>query len=115
MAAPRWGPARLQGGNLLAGERHLQGRSVPLDTAGEFATLAGVPGVTLVGLQKGPGAEQVEANRANVPLHVFDDLDRNATLVDSAAVMQHLDLVITSETVIAHLAGALGRPVWRMV
>jgi uncharacterized protein (TIGR03032 family) len=77
--------------------------------------LARVPGVTLVSLQKGLGAEQVEANRANVPLHVFDDLDRTAALVDSAAIMQHLDLVITSDTAIAHLAGALGRPVWLMV
>ena len=32
--------------------------------------------------------------------------------VDTAAIMQHLDLVVTSDTAIAHLAGALGRPVW---
>ncbi len=89
-----------------------QFRSIPL---AEFSPLSRVHGVTLVSLQKGPGAEQVEANHANVSLHVFDDLDRNATLVDSAAIMQHLDLVITSDTAIAHLAGALGRPVWLMV
>jgi ADP-heptose:LPS heptosyltransferase len=39
-------------------------------------------------------------------------LDRDAALVDTAALMHHLDLVITSDTAIAHLAGALGRPVW---
>ena len=32
--------------------------------------------------------------------------------LDTAAVMQHLDLIITTDTAIAHLAGALGRPVW---
>jgi Tetratricopeptide repeat/Family of unknown function (DUF6165)/Glycosyltransferase family 9 (heptosyltransferase) len=84
-------------------------RSVPL---GRFAVLAEVPGVTLVSLQKGPGVEQIEANRLNVPLTVFEDLDRDAAFVDTAALLQHLDLVITSDTAVAHLAGALGRPVW---
>jgi Family of unknown function (DUF6165)/Tetratricopeptide repeat len=87
-------------------------RSMPLS---QFASLAQVPGVTLVNLQKGPGVEQIEANRTNVPVHVFDDLDRDAAFVDSAAILQHLDLVITSDTAIAHLAGALARPVWVVV
>jgi len=87
-------------------------RSMPLV---QFAPLAQVPGVTLVSLQKGPGVEQIEANSASVPLHAFDELDRDGTFVDSAAIMQHLDLVITSDTAIAHLAGALARPVWLVV
>jgi hypothetical protein len=84
-------------------------RSIPL---AQFAPLAQVPGVTFVSLQKGPGVEQIEANRTSVPLHAFDNLDRDAAFVDSAAILQHLDLVITSDTAIAHLAGALARPVW---
>ncbi|HEY1381446.1 MAG TPA: tetratricopeptide repeat-containing glycosyltransferase family protein [Gemmataceae bacterium] len=84
-------------------------RSIPL---GQFAPLAAVPGVTLVSLQKGPGEEQIAANRGAVPVVVFPDLDAAAPFVDTAAVMQHLDLVITPETAIAHLAGALGRPLW---
>jgi hypothetical protein len=86
-----------------------QFRSVPLK---HFEAIARVPGVTLVSLQKGAGSEQVEANKAAVPVTVFPDLDESAPFVDTAAVMQHLDLVITSDTAIAHLAGALGRPVW---
>jgi hypothetical protein len=86
-----------------------QFRSIPL---AQFAALAKVPGVTLVSLQKGTGTEQIEPNKAAVPLTVFDDLDAAAPFVDTAAVMQHLDLVITSDTAVAHLAGALGRPVW---
>ncbi len=33
-------------------------------------------------------------------------------VVDSAAIMHHLDLIVTSDTAVPHLAGALGRPVW---
>src|SRR5262249_24381405 len=77
-----------------------------------FAALAHVPGVTLVSLQKGAGTEQIDVERDNVPLHVIVDLDRDGAFVDTAAVLSHLDLVITSDTAIAHLAGALGRPVW---
>jgi Family of unknown function (DUF6165)/Tetratricopeptide repeat/Glycosyltransferase family 9 (heptosyltransferase) len=84
-------------------------RSIPLS---HFAPLAAVPGVTLVSLQKGPGEDQIEANRAAVPLAVFPELDAFEPFLDTAAVMQHLDLVISADTAIAHLAGALGRPVW---
>jgi hypothetical protein len=78
----------------------------------DFAPLARASGVTLVSLQKAAGLDQITANRDAVPLTVFPDLDTTAPFVDTAAVMQHLDLIITSDTAIAHLAGALGRPVW---
>jgi hypothetical protein len=84
-------------------------RSIALE---HFAPLARLPSVSLLSLQKGAGIEQIERNREQVPLQVFDDLDRDAAFVDTAALMQHLDLVITPDTAIAHLAGALGRPVW---
>jgi len=41
-----------------------------------------------------------------------DSLDSDAAFLDTAAVMNHLDLVVTSDTAIAHLAGALGVRVW---
>jgi hypothetical protein len=42
-----------------------------------------------------------------------EDFDSGAdAFLDTAAIMQSLDLVITCDTSIAHLAGALGRPVW---
>jgi hypothetical protein len=95
-----------QGSPTFKGDRL---RSVPL---AEFAPLARLPGVTLVSLQKGAGEDQLAEHREAVPVKVFDDLDAAAPFVDTAAIMQHLDLVITSDTAIAHLAGALGRPVW---
>jgi tetratricopeptide (TPR) repeat protein len=84
-----------------------QWRSVPLLA---FAPLAGVPGVRLVSLQKGAGREQVPdlADR----LGVLDVADRLEDFADTAAVMVNLDLVITVDTAVAHLAGALGVPVW---
>jgi Tfp pilus assembly protein PilF len=87
-------------------------RSIPLAA---FAPLAAVPGVTLVCLQRGPGTEQIEANRDRVPLAVFPELDRDGPFLGTAAVIQNLDLVITVDTAVAHLAGALGRPVWLLL
>ncbi len=84
-------------------------RLIPLE---KFAPLAQLENVTLVSLQKGEGEQQIEPNRDRMPLTVLDGLDADAAFVDTAAVMQHLDLIITSDTSVAHLAGAMGRPVW---
>jgi len=79
-----------------------------------FAPLAALPGVQLISLQKGVGPEQLPscgfADRIQ-DLGGRFDAGPDAVL-DPAAVMASLDLVITSDTAIAHLAGALGRPVW---
>jgi hypothetical protein len=71
-----------------------------------------LPGVELVSLQKGPGAEQVR--EVSFPItELGDDFDTAAgAFVDTAAVCKNLDLVITADTALAHLAGALGVPVW---
>jgi hypothetical protein len=80
----------------------------------EFAPLARLPGVQLVSLQKGPGSEQVGMVAADWPLtDLGGRLDETTgAFMDTAAVMKHLDLVVTCDTSIAHLAGALGVPVW---
>ncbi len=91
-----------------------RGRSIPLAA---LEPLVQLPGVTLVSLQKGPGLEQLR----NVPFaeRIIDlsaDLDRGPdAFLDTAAVMELLDLVISSDTSVAHLAGALGRPVWTVL
>jgi hypothetical protein len=68
--------------------------------------------VRLVSLQKGFGSEQV----ATVDFPVLDlsgRLDEAAgPFMDTAAVIRNLDLVISPDSAIAHLAGALGTPVW---
>ena len=88
-----------------------RGRSIPLAA---LAPLAELPGVSLVSLQKGPGAEQLRevAFRDRI-LDLGEALDRGQdAFLDTAAVMAGLDLVISSDTAIAHLAGALARPTW---
>jgi len=86
-------------------------RSIPLRY---FAPLAEIPGVCLISLQKGIGTEQLAAVRDLFPVTDFAaELDeRSGPFMDTAAVMKNLDLVITSDTAAAHLAGALGVPVW---
>jgi tetratricopeptide (TPR) repeat protein len=84
-------------------------RSIPLRA---FAPVAEVPGVKLHSLHLGPGLAQiVECGFPIVPLSAQFD-ESLGTFVDTAAAMQALDLVITSDTSLAHLAGALGVPVW---
>jgi tetratricopeptide (TPR) repeat protein len=85
-------------------------RSFPLRVTSPLARL---PGLRLFSLQKGPGTEQL----GDVPDYGIIDLgsrlDEGAgAFMDTAAVMQHLDLVLTCDTAVAHLAGALGVPVW---
>ncbi len=81
-------------------------RSVPLNA---FAPLAAVPGVTLVSLQKGPGAEQL----TDAPFPVVDlAADITGDFGDTAGLLMSLDLVVTIDSAAAHLAGALGRPAW---
>ena len=79
-----------------------------------FAPLAEVPGVRLISLQKGPGVEQLAEVRDLFPVtDLGDELDeQSGPFMDTAAVMMNLDLVIAADTAIAHLAGALGVPVW---
>ncbi len=87
------------------------GRSVPL---GMFGRLGEIPGVRLISLQKGNEAGQSLPGSQDLPVEVLAahfDAGPQAFL-DSAAVMTHLDLVITCDTALAHLAGALGCPTW---
>jgi hypothetical protein len=88
------------------------GRSIPLQA---FAPLD-LPGVRLISLQKGDGLSELASARA-AGMSVtelgpaFDDCD----FADTGAIVETLDLVICCDTAVAHLAGALGRPVWLAV
>jgi hypothetical protein len=79
-----------------------------------FAPLTTIPGVQLISLQKGAGLEQLECLPAGATVHTLgEDFDAGAdAFVDTAAVMQELDLIVSSDSAVVHLAGALGRPVW---
>jgi hypothetical protein len=75
-----------------------------------WAPLGAVRTVSLVSLQKGPPAEQLAQPPHGMTVHDWtNELDDFA---DTAALVEALDLVITVDTATAHLAGALGKPVW---
>jgi tetratricopeptide (TPR) repeat protein len=85
-----------------------RGRSFPLSL---FETIAVIPGVRLIGLQKNAGLEQVQDS--GIAVEQPEDFDQGSdAFLDTAAIMENLDLIITSDTAIAHLAGALARPTW---
>jgi hypothetical protein len=82
-----------------------------------FRIVASVPGVRLIRLQKGATHDELTALASNAS--IFDpgeDIDEaHGTFMDTAAIMMNLDLVITSDTAMAHLAGALGVNVWTVI
>jgi hypothetical protein len=86
-------------------------RSFPLSC---LAPLAAVQGASLVSLQKGAGVEQRQLLAERFAMDVLDgELDaEGGAFLDTAAVMKELDLIVTADTATAHLAGALGVPVW---
>jgi tetratricopeptide (TPR) repeat protein len=77
----------------------------------EFAPLAGMAGVRLVSLQVGSSAEDLPVLEELGVTDLGSRFDPS-TFADAAAVVRNLDLVITVDTAVAHLAGALGTPVW---
>lgn len=100
-------------GNPRTETSSLKGRSLPLST---FAPLAEIEGVRLVSLQKGHGSEQLDTcpfREAFVPCQ--DVISRTWEFVEMAAVMHQCDVVISSDTAAAHLAGGLGIPTWLLL
>ncbi|KAF0193035.1 MAG: Flp pilus assembly protein TadD [Gammaproteobacteria bacterium] len=103
-------PGHLNVGLAWAGNpRHANNKNRSCSLA-DFARLCDIPGVTFHSLQKGTGAEQT----ANPPagMHLIDAANEQLTFADSAALVENLDLVISVDTSVAHLGGAMGKPVW---
>ncbi len=79
----------------------------------DFAPLAAIEGVTLYSLQKGPPVSQIEQYRQSVPVvdlgcHIND-------FADTAAAIENMDLVVSVDTCVLHLAGAMGKPAWALI
>jgi tetratricopeptide (TPR) repeat protein len=84
-------------------------RSIAIE---KLRPLLEISGIRWFSLQVGERASDVAALS---PETITDVSDRLTDFAETAAVMAHLDLVITVDTAVAHLAGALGRPVWVMM
>jgi len=85
-------------------------RSCPLR---QCAALFEVPGVQFHSLQRDDGRAELASAPAN--WRIVDHGDALNDFSDTAALIAHLDLVITIDSAVAHLAGAMGKPVWVML
>lgn len=77
-----------------------------------FAPLSGIPDVTFYGLQKGAGIKEAKMPPEGLAYQWIGDLFSNFD--DTAAAIANLDLVICVDTSVAHLAAAMGKPVWML-
>ena len=86
-------------------------RSIALE---KMAPLADVDGVTFYSLQKVKSPDELKTSVEKFVVHGFgDDFDKtHGSFMDTAAIMKALDLIITVDTSVAHVAGGLGVPVW---
>ncbi|MCE9532968.1 MAG: hypothetical protein K8T89_17860, partial [Planctomycetes bacterium] len=99
-----------QGNPEHKGDRN---RSIPLKC---FAPLATVPGVTLITLQKNLGSEQIEQLDGLFSLTDFKGVaEESDGWLRTAAIISNLDLVISADTSVIHLSGAMGVPVWTAI
>ncbi|MEE8320499.1 MAG: hypothetical protein V3R68_01510 [Gammaproteobacteria bacterium] len=99
-------------GNTAHKKDHI--RSISLH---HFGPLLELEGVRFVSLQKGEGEEQIGQFGFVEQIDSFtDELDvGNDAFVDTAALIANLDLIITCDTSIVHLAGAMAKPVWLLL
>jgi tetratricopeptide (TPR) repeat protein len=86
-----------------------RGRSFPLNL---FKGISSVSGVELISLHKGDGEEQLTEIAFDVKKFGIEFDGGQDAFLDTAAVIMNCDLIITSDTAVAHLAGALGRQTW---
>ena len=90
-----------------------RGRSLPLQS---LEPLAAIDGIEWLSLQKGPGSEQINTGAFASRWHPQQTLVSDTwDFEDTAAILQCCDLVISSDSGLAHLAGGLGRPVWLLL
>lgn len=111
--AARLGAARLRVGLVWAGRPQQwddRKRSIPL---GALAPLASTPGVHFYSLQLGVAAAQAASPPAGMRL--IDHTAHIADFSDTAALASELDLLLTIDTSVAHLGGAMGLPTWVLV
>jgi hypothetical protein len=103
---------KLKVGIVWSGSTTFKGnhdRAVPLRM---FVDAFALPGVQLYSLQKGPPATELRAAPNSPIIDLGPMMDDFA---DTAALLAQLDLIIMTDSAVAHLTGALGKPVWLLL
>ena len=100
-------------GNPKAEKEGLNGRSLPLET---FATLSRIKNFKFLSLQKGFGSEQLDnCSFQNHFVECQSEINNTWDFLENAAIIENCDLIITSDTSIAHLAGGLSKETWLLL
>ena len=110
--APRIPGDGLRVGLVWAGTSTDPRRATPLAW---FAPWSSIPGVQLFGLQKGPAADLLECEGPPPGMTIVNLGPHIEDFADTAAAIDHLDLVVSIDTSVAHLAGAMGKPVYMLL
>lgn len=100
-------------GVVWSGSATYKGNAFRSFTHNEFMPLTDIPGVQLFSLYKGPFLEQFYRDGAEA--FIVDAAGTDRDFADCAATMHEMDLIITSDTATAHIAGTLGVPVWTVL
>ncbi len=100
-------------GNPNAEKDGLRGRSLPVET---FSTIAKNNNFNFLSLQKGFGSEQLNScSFKNKFVQCQPQIDSTWDFLENAAIIESCDLIITSDTSIAHLAGGMGKSTWLLL
>ena len=100
-------------GNPKIEKTGLRGRSLALDA---FAPLTSGRQISLLSLQKGFGSEQLDTCSFNERfVSCQDQVNETWDFLETAAIIANCDLVITSDTSVAHLAGGMGKTTWLLL
>ena len=113
--APLIAPARgrLNVGIVWSGSVTFKANAQRATALERFLAFAEIPGLRLFSLQKGPPAAELAAPGLGP---IVTDLGRHcADFADTAAAIEQLDLVIMTDSSVAHLAGSLGKPIWNLL
>ena len=100
-------------GNQNAEKGSAEGRSLPLEN---FSSVASQNNVKLLSLQKGFGSDQLDhCSFKNKFVDCQPQIDSTWDFLENAAIIENCDLIITSDTSIAHLAGGMGKATWLLL
>lgn len=107
------GEGRFRVGIIWSGSTTFARNRKRATTADRFIPFAEVPGVQLYSLQKGPCEGELATVGGKGLVHELGP--HVCDFADTAAILKHLDLVIMTDSAVAHLAGSVGCPVWNLL